>query len=230
VGGEDNGGLIAFDLATGDEKWRWAGEGPQYASPALLTLGEDTKVLVTLSSKSFLGVAVADGRLLWQIPFVPEGRAYNASTPIVSGDTVIISGAGRGTFAYRLAAEGANVTPTPLWTSDLAVQYNTPVLKDGLLYGLSSEGKLFCLQADTGATVWVDDNLRSRGFGQVVDAGTALLVLPDNGELIAYQPTAAGFAPLATYKVAEGGTYASPVLSDSRIITKDQSAVTVWGW
>lgn len=204
VGAETNGAVVALDLATGDEQWKWAGEGPQYASTTLMTLGE-SKVLATLTSKSFIGVAAADGRLLWQVPFVPEGRAYNASTPIVTGDTVIISGAGRGTMAYRVGADGEAATLTPLWTNaEVAVQYNTPVLKDGLLYGLSSEGKLFCLQADTGATAWVDDNVRSRGFGAVVDAGTAMLVLADNGELIAYRPTGDGFSQLATYKVAEG--------------------------
>ncbi|NPV48711.1 MAG: PQQ-like beta-propeller repeat protein [Armatimonadetes bacterium] len=228
VGAEDNGGLVALDLATGDEKWKWAGEGPQYASPVRMALG-DREIVVALTSKSFIGVSAADGQLLWQLPFVPEGRAYNASTPIVSGDQVIISGAGRGTMAFRVATDGGAVTATPLWTNtEVAVQFNTPILKDGLLYGLSNAGKLFCLKADTGDTVWVDDNVRSRGFGAVVDAGTALMALPDNGDLIVYGPGAEGFTLLATYKVAEGGTYAAPVLSGSSIITKDQSAVTLW--
>ncbi|NVL91403.1 MAG: PQQ-like beta-propeller repeat protein, partial [Desulfobacterales bacterium] len=95
LGGKDNGAIIAFDLATGNQKWKWAAEGPAYASPALLTV-EGTKQIVTLTEKSVVGVGVADGKLLWQIPFAPQRRAYNAATPIVDGQTVIFTGAGRG--------------------------------------------------------------------------------------------------------------------------------------
>ena len=37
-----------------------------------------------------LGVSAADGKLLWQVPFV--GGRYNNGTPIVTGDTVISMG------------------------------------------------------------------------------------------------------------------------------------------
>ena len=79
LGGKGNGAMIAYDLASGDEKWRWNGEGPEYASPALLTV-EGTKQIVTLAEKSIVAVSVADGKLLWKLPFVPARRAYNAVT------------------------------------------------------------------------------------------------------------------------------------------------------
>src|SRR4030042_357245 len=50
LGGQGNGAIIAYDLNTGDEKWRWAGEGPAYASPAPLTVA-GTRQLVTLAGK-----------------------------------------------------------------------------------------------------------------------------------------------------------------------------------
>jgi len=78
LGGQGNGAIIAYDLATGSEKWRWAGESPEYASPALLTVGS-TKQIVTLAERNIVGVGVADGKLLWQLPFAPPRRAYNAA-------------------------------------------------------------------------------------------------------------------------------------------------------
>ncbi len=228
LGTETAGALMAFDLSTGEVKWTCDVEGPQYASPVLMSVG-GTGVLATLGSGSFLGVAVTDGRLLWQVPFPPQERAYNAATPVVSGDTVIISGAGRGTKAFRIAGAGGTVTATELWTNtEQGVQYNTPVLRDGLLFGVSRSGNLFCLRADTGQTAWVAEGSLGRGFGLIVDAGNALLVLPDNGMMTAYAPSADEFRSLTVIKVAEGGTYASPVLSANRIITRDQSAVVLW--
>src|SRR5205823_7433666 len=31
LGGPDNGAIVAYDLATGDQKWKWTGESPGYA-------------------------------------------------------------------------------------------------------------------------------------------------------------------------------------------------------
>ena len=46
AGGHDGGALIAFDPATGNEKWSLAGDGPSYSSPILTTLlGQEQLVI-----------------------------------------------------------------------------------------------------------------------------------------------------------------------------------------
>ena len=50
LGGRGNGAIIAYDLASGDEEWRWDAEGPEYASPVLLTV-DAMKQIVTLTEK-----------------------------------------------------------------------------------------------------------------------------------------------------------------------------------
>src|SRR4051794_16552957 len=42
VGSETKGGLIAFDLNTGDKKWEWNNEGAGYASPTMMKLDGKT--------------------------------------------------------------------------------------------------------------------------------------------------------------------------------------------
>ncbi len=228
LGGAGNGAVIAYDLAEGAEKWRWDAEGPEYASPALLTVG-GTKQIVTLAEKSIVGIAVADGKLLWQLPFVPVRRAYNAATPIVDGQTVIYTGAGRGTMAIKVEKKTDGFTTTELWSnSDVAVQYNTPVLKDGLLFGLTNRGNLFCLNASNGQTAWLDETGRDRGgFGTVVDAGSCLLALTSGSELVVYKPDGKQYSEIAKIKVAETPTYAQPVVVGNRIFVKDQESVAL---
>ena len=92
LGGEGKGTTVGFDVATGKEKWKWEGDGPGYASPVLLTVN-GVKQIVTLTGAAAVGLAAADGKLLWRVPFAVTGMNYNAATPIVNGSTVIITGA-----------------------------------------------------------------------------------------------------------------------------------------
>ena len=151
LGKKDTGVILALDLATGKEKWKWGpGDCPGFASPVLMTV-DGTKQIVTLTEKRIVGVATADGKLLWEIPFVAKGRAFNAPTPIVDGQTLYYTGATRGTKAVKIEKQGDEFTVKELWSSPIATIFNTPVLKDGLLYGLSERASLFCLNAQTGA-------------------------------------------------------------------------------
>jgi len=228
LGAEAKGALIACDLESGDEKWRWDEEGPHYASPVLLTV-DGTKQVVTLTAKSVIGVSLADGKLLWQLPFVPMGRAYNAATPIVDGQTVIYTGAGRGTRAVKIEAEGDSFAAKELWSNpDVAPQYNTPVLKNGLLFGLSDRGRLFCINAENGQTAWLDETAHGRGFAAMLDVGPCLVALPSTSEMIAFEPSAEGYKELAKIKVAETENYAHAVIAGDRIIVKDQNSLTLW--
>lgn len=229
LGGEGKGALIAYALADGRQKWEWTEEGPAYASPVLMTAG-GVKQIVTLTEKSIVGIGLDDGKLLWQVPFVPQGRAYNAATPIVDGQTVIYTGAGRGTFAVKIEKEGDAFAAKELWSNpDIATQYNTPVLRDGLLFGLSSSGNLFCLDAATGKTAWLDDASRDRsGFGAMVDAGAVLMALPGSAELIVFEPAAAAYKEIAKIKVSETPIYSYPVIAGNNLYIKDQDTVALF--
>ncbi|MFQ5810211.1 MAG: PQQ-binding-like beta-propeller repeat protein, partial [Armatimonadota bacterium] len=228
LGAAGNGALIAYDLATGDEKWRWADEGPEYGSPALLTVA-GTKQLVTLAEKSIVAVGVADGKLLWKLPFVPQRMAYNAATPIIDGQTVIYTGRGRGTRAVKIEKQGDGFAAKELWSiPDVAVQFNTPVLRDGLLFGLTDRGNLFCINAQTGQTAWIDAAAHGRGFAAVVSAGPVILALPSTSELIAFKPSGDAYAQLARIKVSDTATYAHPVIAGNRVFVKDRDALTLW--
>jgi len=227
LGGKGNGAIIAYDLATGSEKWRWAEEGPEYASPALLTvLG--TKQIVTLTEKSIVGVGVADGKLLWRLPFAPARMAYNAATPIVDGQTVIYTGAARGAKAVKIEKQGDKFITNELWSNpDIAPQFNTPVLKNGLLFAISNRGNFYCLNAQTGQTAWTDTNPLG-GFGAIVDVGSVLLAVPEKAGLIVLKPDGKQYSEIARYKVSDTPIYAHPVIVGNRIFVKDQETVTLW--
>ena len=227
LGGKDNGAIIAFDLATGNQKWKWAGDGPAYGSPVLMTV-EGTKQLVVQTEKNLVSISVADGKLLWQVPAAAQGRFYNCATPIVDGQTVFYTGQGQGTKAMKIEKQADGFVAKELWSNaELGTGFNTPVLKDGLLFGLSDRGNFFCVNTQTGQTAWTDTNKLSN-FGAILDAGSALIALPEKSGLIAFKPDGKEYGEIARYNVADTPIYAHPVIAGNRVFIKDQEAVTMF--
>ena len=181
-----------------------------------------------MTEKSVVGVAAADGKLLWQVAFVPQGMAYNAATPIVDGQTVIYTGQRRGTKAVKIEKVGDGFAAKELWSAPPAVQFCSPVLKNGLVFAISNSGSLFCLNAQNGQPAWTDKAKHGSGYGGMIDAGSVILALPNNSELIAFKPSDKQYEELARIKVAETPTYAYPVIAGQRLFVKDRDAVTMW--
>ena len=227
LGGKGNGAIIAFDLATGEQKWKWAGDAPAYASPVLMTV-DGTKQIVQQTEKTLVGVALADGKILWQIAAPPQGRFYNSATPIVDGQTVIYTGQGQGTKAVKIEKQNTGFAAKELWSNtELGTGFDTPVLKDGFLYGLSDRGSFFCLNAQTGQTAWTDTATRKENFGAVVDAGSVIFGLPSDSQLVVFKPSEKEYSEVARFKVADTPTYAHPVISGNRVFVRDQENVAL---
>jgi len=248
LGGADKGGVVACELASGKEKWKWTGDAAAYASPLVMSV-DGTKLIVAQTETKMVALTLADGKLVWETPFAVQGRGYNAATPIVDGQTLIYAGSGRGATAVTIEKKGDAFAARELWkNTDNSVMFNTPVLKDGLLFGFSAGNDFFCINAQDGKTAWTAPSTaasadsagdgaaggrkgrggRGGGFGSIVDAGSVLLALTPASELIAFEPSDKSYHELARIKVAETPTHAYPVVSANRVFVKDQEAVTLW--
>lgn len=252
-GGDRGGGIMALDLSNGNEKWKWTGEGAAYASPSLAKV-DDKQVVVAETTASIVAVGLTDGKQIWSTPFVrpgggkggggakggpPKGggkggggggMSYNASSPVVDGDMIIYGAAPRGTKAVSIEKKGDTLETRILWNNpDTTVQFNSPVVKNGFIYGLTSDDKLFCLNAKTGKTEW-DQKVKGwqrPGYGSVVDVGSALMSLTPAGELIVYEATDKQFKQIAKYSVGKD-TFAYPIATGNRIYIKDGDSVTCY--
>ncbi len=228
LGGKDDGAVIAFDLLSGKEKWKYSGDGPAYASPVLITAG-GTKQIVLQAEKTLMSLAVADGKLLWQIPAPPERRFYNSASPVEDGQTLYYTGQGLGTRAVNIEKQGDKFVVKELWNNEeLGTSYNTPALKDGLLYGIEkNRGFLYAINAKTGQTLWTDPVQHDK-FGSIIDAGTVLIALSAKSQLIVFKPGPGKYIELAQYKVSETPVYAHPLIAGNRIYIKDEDTLSLW--
>jgi outer membrane protein assembly factor BamB len=191
-------------------------------------------MIVAETANNIVAVDVGDGKLLWKTAYKTR---YNASSPVTDGDKVIYSGSGKGTAAVKLEKKDGEVKAVELWSNpDYSVIYNTPVVKDGLVYGLTDSNRLYCLDMKDGKKVWDSalgggggggGGMRGRGgYGSIVDAGAVLMALTPAGDLIVFEP-GKEFKQVAKYPVGKS-TYAYPVLSGKRIFIKDSDSVALW--
>ncbi|HZZ29669.1 MAG TPA: PQQ-binding-like beta-propeller repeat protein [Pirellulales bacterium] len=232
LGGAMKGAIVSYDLNSGDEKWRWTGDGTAYASPMMLTV-EGQPFVVTLTEKSVVAISPVDQKVVWSVPYSAQRGGYNAATPIIDSNIVIFSGSGRGTKAVKFEKKDGQLAPTELWSnSEISVQFDTPVLKDGLLYGFTATENLFCLSATDGKTMWTTPRMEGgggrSGYGSIVDCGPVLMALTPAANLMVFEPSDKELKPLANYKVADSETHAYPVVSRNRIFIKDKNDVILW--
>jgi outer membrane protein assembly factor BamB len=155
--GGDQGAVVAYDLSTGTEKWKVADLPTAYASPVLMSVA-GTKLVVAQVSDGIVAINVADGKKVWEKFTEGGGSRYKATTPIVSGDTLIYFDAAA--YAVKLEKEGDKIVDKQLWKhQENRVEFNTPVLHNGLLIGLtgpsgSGAHQFFCVDIESNKATW----------------------------------------------------------------------------
>ena len=227
LGGKDNGQVVAFNLNTGAEKWKFTGEGPAYASPSVMTAGK-TKQIILFTEKSLIALNPADGKPLWQVAATPLQRFYNCVSPYIDGQTIYYTGQGSGTKAVQVVKEGNQFVTKELWsTAEIGAKWNTPVLKDGFLYGFTDQKRIYCLNASNGQTGWIDAATNS-DFATIVDCKSVLIGLPSTGNLLVFKQDPKAYTEVARYKVAETPVYAFPVIAGNLIYIKDAESLILY--
>jgi outer membrane protein assembly factor BamB len=228
VGGHDDGALTAFDVATGDVRWSWDGDGPAYGSPMIFELS-GTRQVVTFTQEHLVGVAAETGELLWQRPFTTP-HTTTSQTPILYGDMVIQAGRDNGITALHVVRQGDAWSTETVWeTDDVSMHMSNGVAIDGVLFGLSplNSGQYFALALDTGQVLWKSDPRQAENAA-ILRAGNTIFSLEADGELVVVRNSRTKLDVLARYDVAPSETWAPPAISGNRVFVKDVSTLALW--
>lgn len=227
LGTKDKGELQVLDLKTGKEIWKWAGDGPSYASPSIMTF-DGAKHLIVQTEKNLMALNLTDGRVLWQIPTPVQQRYYSCVSPYIDGQVIYFTGQGTGTKAIKIEKSGNDFVPKEMWSNNATgAKWNTPVLKDGFLYGFTDQKRIYCINATTGQTAWTDNAVNS-DFATIVDCGSVIMGLPSTSNLIVLKPDASAYNELAKYKVADTPVYTYPIVAGNKIYIKDAESLMMY--
>jgi outer membrane protein assembly factor BamB len=228
MGGQDKGAFTAFDAATGAVRWRWTGDGPGYGSPVVAEL-DGTRQFVTQSQNGLVGIAAADGALLWQVP-LRTSFDQNSVTPLVMNGLVISSGLETPTIAYRVTRAASGWQAQEAWRNERVSLYmSSPAASAQAIIGLShrNRGQFVALDPETGKTLWSTRG-REGDNASIIRAGEWLLLSTTNSELIVARALPSRLEEVRRYAVAESPTWAHPAVAGRTIVVKDAERVIVW--
>lgn len=223
VGVDRQGALIAYDTKTGNERWRYDGDGPGYGSPIVTTLG-GKRQLITPVSKFIAGFSVATGKRLWRFPF-PTRSTQNILTPVSDGESLVVGGIAQTTA--KLVPAGK---PEILWDNrNWSMHMSSAIQVDDRIIGNSTRdrGVIFCLDAQTGELIWRSGDGMSRHV-TFTRLGTCVAALTEKGRLILFPADGDSFEPLVEYQVTDKSTWAHPLFLRDRIFIKDDMRLTAW--
>ena len=218
---------MALELETGRPQWELTGDGPGYTSPVAVTIAGATQI-VTQTDARIVSVSLAEGDLLWSIPFkTPYDQ--NIFTTIRHGDRLIFGGLDNSTFALEIRHENGAFEVEEAWKNSASFYMSTPVLAGERLLGFSDRkrGQFVALSASTGKAIWESAGRQADNAAAVL-LGDWLLFLTDGAELLVLRADAESFAPERTYSVADTPTWAHPVPTSEGILIKDLEHLTLW--
>jgi outer membrane protein assembly factor BamB len=173
---------------------------------------------------------MADGKLVWQSSTPVQQRFYNCVSPYIDGQTIYFTGQGNGMKALKVEKSGNEYTAKEIWSNpEVGAKWNTPILKDGFLYGFTDQKRIYCINTSTGQTAWIDNAVNS-DFSTIVDCGSVIIGLTSTDNLIVLKPDGKEYSEIAKYKVSESPVYTYPVIAGDKIYIKDAETLMRYGF
>ena len=222
-----SGNLVAYEVATGKPRWFGPKCGDSYSSPQLVTIN-GVQQIVLMTSTGANGVALADGKQLWNHSWPSDTRVMQPAVA-ADGEFVISVGDGMGGNGTRRIGvkqgQGgqngyAGWTIEERWTSEeFNPNFTDFVIHKGHIYGFDW-GTLACVDVNDGKQKWKSPQ---HGYGQLVllPDQDLLLMLSEKGELVLIKASPDQFAELARFKVLEGKTWNHPVLVGDVVLVRN---------
>ncbi|MBL8822138.1 MAG: PQQ-like beta-propeller repeat protein [Planctomycetia bacterium] len=212
VGGEGST-LVAFDRKTGKELWKSVTAKEQgYCPPVIYTVG-NTRQLIHWNAENITSLDPETGKEYWSEKLVPQ---YDMSimSPRLEGNYLFAGGIGFVSACLEL--DTSKPAAKVLWKGDrnssVCPVNSTPIIENGLIYGIDQPGQLRCVELKTGKRLWeAYEPTTGKKSGRPTNSGTTFLVkngdkfflFSETGHLIIAKLSPNGYEELSRAKILE---------------------------
>jgi len=228
VGGK-GAGIVAFDKASGREVWKATDDEASYSSPMAATVGGVRHVFF-FTRTGLVGLDPKDGKVRFTKRWRARGEAsVNAAAPLLIGDRLFLTASyDTGAVLLRVTKDGVE----EVWSGNksLSSHSNTPVEKDGYLYGIDGRQeqgpRLRCVELKTGTVKWEQEAF---GCASMILADGLLIALTEGGELVLVEPTPEGYKEKSRATVLKDKPCRAEIaLADGRLYGRDGKRLVCW--
>ena len=216
------GQLIAYDAATGDQRWIGESGGSGYSSPHLFTIDGVAQVLLMRGSRT-ISVRPKDGTLLWDHRGGPPATSMLQPALMPEGDVLLANGDAMGGLGMRRVrlthgADGWKVEER--WHSrGLKPYFNDFVVHKGHAYGFDGS-ILSSINLADGERKWKGGRY---GNGQMLLLADqdVLLITSEDGELVLVSATPDKFTEITRIPALNGKTWNHPVIVRDLLLVRN---------
>jgi outer membrane protein assembly factor BamB len=222
VGGRD-AGIVALNKKTGKEVWKAGKDAASYSSPVVATI-DGARHALFLTREGIVSLDPASGNVRFTKHWRSRNNAsVNAASPVVVGNEVFFS-ASYDTGAILLTAKKDSFDE--IWGNDesLSCHYGTPIYHDSKLYGFHGRqdirpgASLRCIDWKTGKVEWSKERF---GCGSMIRAGSLLVILHEDGDLVLVEASSKEYKELARAAVLGAGCRANAALANGKLYARD---------
>jgi outer membrane protein assembly factor BamB len=209
--------------------------GTAYSSAIAIEFGGQRQYVQFLAT-TVVGVAAADGKLLWRYDKPANGMRINISTPIYhDGHVFAASAYGAGGGLARLTKkENGEFAAEEVWFSkSMENHHGGVILHDGALFGANGGnggGYLACLDFKTGDVLWNerDSDKRRVTKGSVAFADGRIYYRTEEGPIVLIEPSRKEYLERGRFEQPERTdkpAWAHPVIANGKLYIRDQDTL-----
>jgi outer membrane protein assembly factor BamB len=228
--GARGAGIVAFDRDTGKEVWKATSDEASYASPVAVT-ADGVRHVLFFTRAGLVSLDPDSGAVRFHKRWRSRINAsVNAASPVVADGHVFLTACyGTGAVLLRLKKDGVE----EVWKKDeiLSCHYNTPLYRNGFLYGVDGREdlpptpELRCVEWKTGKVRW---SKKDFGCAAAIAVGDNLLFLTESGDLVVAEARSDRYHEKARASVLSGPCRAHIALANGRLYGRDGKKLVCW--
>ena len=250
VGGQGTA-IVSFDRKTGREKWRALSTLDVAYAPVQIMEQDGQRQLIFWHGEGVDSLNPETGEHYWNIKFPEEKNPSITSiaTPRIMGNQIFISEYYKGSLLLEVSSNPPGVQEIwrsyqtdPRHLTALNSMMTTPVIKDGLVYGIGynrkGEGVFRCLELGTGKMQWTQEDWMSDkplmfATAFIVENEEKYFMFNDQGELMIVHLSPDGLKESGRAKILEPTgvargrkvVWSHPAFSDGKMVVRNDKEI-----
>ncbi len=198
IGGRPDASVIAFDLNSGEERWKALDDRPAYSAPIVLDRNGCRQAIIW-TADNITSLNPTTGEVYWQVPYKATWNEAQVVASLVPHEDRLLCLMAWNRGSMMLTLDPDKPAASVLWKTRTrpTTQFSTPLwIDDDHFCAIDGGGGLCCLDANSGDEVWRTTEVAggtALGHAHLTPNGDRVFLFNQRGQLISARLTPEGY-------------------------------------